>query len=155
MKSSCFVRWYQIRSAGYRIVHDLHHGSRLPYRRRHRQSLHYMDHKCQSLDARETLPTRSLWPWHDYRACRSRLRAVHMPWQPSAGLYITGNESKTGSNLIGRSTSNKLVTDVRLVLGGCLILDPVAINTTQHTPERTSSLRCKPGCNRGRRQTSP
>ena len=46
-----------------------------------------------------------------------------MPWQPSASLIIAGNESKTGSNLIGRSTSNELMTDVRLVLGGFLVLD--------------------------------
>jgi hypothetical protein len=55
-----------------------------------------------------------------------------MLWQPSACLDITGNERTTGSNLIGSSTSNELMTDVSLVRLGVLVLDPVAINTTQH-----------------------
>ena len=54
-----------------------------------------------------------------------------MPWQPSACLNIAGNESTTGPNLIGSSASNELVTDVSLVLGGALVLDPVTINITQ------------------------
>jgi hypothetical protein len=48
-----------------------------------------------------------------------------MPWQPSAGLNIAGNESKIGSNLKGSSTSNELMSDVRFVLGGFLVLDRV------------------------------
>jgi hypothetical protein len=55
-----------------------------------------------------------------------------MPWQPSACLNIAGNENTIGSNLKGSSTSNELMTEVSLVLGGGLVLDPVAINTTQH-----------------------
>lgn len=45
-------------------------------------------------------------------------------------MNIAGKESITGSNLIGSSTSNELMTEVRLVLWGALVLDPVAINTT-------------------------
>jgi hypothetical protein len=88
--------------------------------------------RTDHVDAYETLLTRSLWPWRGYQACRSGLRDPHMPWQPSACLNIAGNESTTRSNLIGSSTSNQLMTDVRLVLGGAIVLDPVAINATQY-----------------------
>jgi uncharacterized membrane protein len=47
-------------------------------------------------------------------------------------LNIAGNESTTRANLIGSSTSNELMTEVSLVLGGGLELYPVAINTTQY-----------------------
>jgi hypothetical protein len=58
-------------------------------------------------------------------------------------------------NLIGRSTSNELVTDVGLVLGALLVLDPVAINTTQHTSQGTSIRYCKTEHSRGRHRTNP
>ena len=44
--------------------------------------------------------------------------------------YCGRPEGTTAPNLIGRSTSNELVRDVRLVLGAFLVLDPVAINST-------------------------
>jgi hypothetical protein len=47
------------------------------------------------------------------------------------------------------------MTEVSLVLGGGLVLDPVAINTTQNTSQRTSSRHCKPVRLRGRRRTNP
>ena len=104
------------------------------------------------VDAYKLLHTRSLWPWHGYQACRSWLRDPHMPWQPSACLNIAGNENTTGSNLIGSSTRNELMTEVRLVLGGGLVLDPFAINTTS---QKTSSLNCNPEIPYGHRRTNP
>jgi hypothetical protein len=48
--------------------------------------------------------------------------------------YCGETEGITGPNLIGRSTSNELVTEVGLVLGALMVLqDPDAINTTQYT----------------------
>jgi hypothetical protein len=44
--------------------------------------------------------------------------------------YCGEPEGTTAPNLIGRSTSNELVSDVRLVLGALLVLDPIAISTT-------------------------
>jgi hypothetical protein len=53
-------------------------------------------------------------------------------------------QGTTGPNLIGRCSSNELVTEMRLVLRGILVLDPDTVNTTQHTSRRTSILGCKP-----------
>ncbi|KAI0279183.1 hypothetical protein BGY98DRAFT_933344 [Russula aff. rugulosa BPL654] len=47
-------------------------------------------------------------------------------------LICLGSLSTTGSNRIGSSTTKELMSDVSLVLGGFLVLDPVAINTTQN-----------------------
>jgi hypothetical protein len=59
-----------------------------------------------------------------------------MLWKPSVCLNIVGKESATRSNLIGTSTSKELMTDVRLVLGGAFVLDPVSINATQQRRHR-------------------
>ena len=60
-----------------------------------------------------------------------------MPWQPSSAyLNITGNESKTGPNLIGSSTSNELMTEVRFVLGGGLVLEPELRSTSRNTHQK-------------------
>jgi hypothetical protein len=69
--------------------------------------------------------------------------------------YCGETEGTTGTNLIGRSTSNELVGDVRLVLGALLVLDPVAISTAQHTSRRTSIRYCNPERAGGRRRKSP
>ena len=59
-----------------------------------------------------------------------------MPWQPRTHvLNIAGklgvNES-TGTNLIGCSTGNELVTEVSLVLGSLLVLDMVMVSVAPH-----------------------
>ena len=69
--------------------------------------------------------------------------------------YCAGPKGTTGPNLIGCSTSNELVTDVRLVLGALLVLDPIAISTAQDTSRRTSIPYCNPESTGGRRQKSP
>jgi hypothetical protein len=52
---------------------------------------------------------------------------------------LRGDEETKGPNLIGRCTSDELVTEVRLVLRGFLVLGPdTTINTTQHTSQRTT-----------------
>ena len=68
--------------------------------------------------------------------------------------YCGRPEGTTGPDLIGRSTSNELVREVRLVLWAVLVLDPVAINTTQHTMQGTSIPDCKPESIGGRRRTN-
>lgn len=45
---------------------------------------------------------------------------------------------KRGSNIKGRSTSHELMTEVSLVLGFLMVLDSIAISTTQHTSRKTS-----------------
>jgi hypothetical protein len=78
-----------------------------------------------------------------------------MPWQPSAHVWILReSEGKTRPNLIGRSTSNELVTEVGFVLGGGLVLDVDAVNTTQHMSRRASILLGEPEHARGRCRTS-
>jgi hypothetical protein len=61
-------------------------------------------------------------------------------------------EGATERNLIGRSTGDELVTEVRLVFGGGLVLDTDAINTsytTGHKPRRASILVGEPEHARG------
>ena len=65
-----------------------------------------------------------------------------MTWKPSAYLNLRENERKIGSNLIGSGTSKELVTEVSLMLGGTLVLDPIEISTTEHTSRRTSVRYC-------------
>ena len=48
---------------------------------------------------------------------------------------ITGET--TGANLIGCGTSNKLMTEVALVLGSGLVLNTVTINVTQRLSQET------------------
>ena len=61
----------------------------------------------------------------------------------------------TVPNLIGRSTTKELVSEAALVLGSGAILDPVAINTTNHTSGSTSIRYCMPQRQRGLNRTSP
>lgn len=55
-----------------------------------------------------------------------------MTWQPGVCLIIAGNKSTTRSNLIGSGAGDELMTEMRLVLGGGLVLDQIVVNTAQH-----------------------
>jgi hypothetical protein len=56
-----------------------------------------------------------------------------MPWQPSAhASLLQGKLGDDEANLIGCSTSNELVTEVRLVRLSVLVLDMVMVNVAQH-----------------------
>jgi hypothetical protein len=90
------------------------------------------------VDAHKTSPTGALWPCHGSQACRSLLRASHMPWQPSARLNTAGNESTIGPNFIRSSTSKELMTEVSLVLGGILVLRKTQLRSSQHHTQHTS-----------------
>ena len=52
--------------------------------------------------------------------------------------YCRKTRGKTGSNIKGRSTSHELMGEVSLVFGLLVVLDSIAISSTQRTPRRTS-----------------
>jgi hypothetical protein len=65
--------------------------------------------------------------------------------QPMHMFQFCGErEGTTERNLIGSSTGNEFVSDVRLVLGASFVLEPYIINTTQYTSRRTSIPLCEP-----------
>lgn len=68
---------------------------------------------------------------------------------------MAGKRGDNGPNLIGRSTSNELVSEIGLVLGLLVVLDSVVINITQHMSRRTSIHDGEPGHVRCRHRANP